>query len=267
MDGLRELLLGGPQFLKFAHSFIDDAVGRHRDNPSFQEFYKLALTAVTEENAREIAEVAQSPIEKTFLNSLILTFVRNDGLGLLVAPTEKDTVAEIAQFRDDIKHWREFWNWFQKNKPANSVEEYLDEVVKRGGMLNEEREAYIRYIFRYSLFPMENNYHMTLQPRFRNLRGDGKEIRPDIYFWIPSRPEINIIVECDGFSYHSDKDAFKNDRQRDRIFKSLGYDVLRFSGSEIYADPVHTPYELAKFLWDRAKTNSPAASEVAPAPN
>jgi very-short-patch-repair endonuclease len=51
---------------------------------------------------------------------------------------------------------------------------------------------------------------------------------------------------------HSDKDRFKADRQRDRALKALGYDVFRFSGSEIYADPINAPYELAPYLWQRS---------------
>ena len=68
-----------------------------------------------------------------------------------------------------------------------------------------------------------------------------------------SKPEVKVIVECDGFQYHSDKERFKTDRQRDRALKALGYDVWRFSGSEIYNDPINAPFELAKYLWDRAE--------------
>jgi very-short-patch-repair endonuclease len=59
---------------------------------------------------------------------------------------------------------------------------------------------------------------------------------------------VNIIVECDGFAYRSDKEQFKSDRQRDRALKALGFDVWRFAGSEIYNDPVNTAYEFAKYL-------------------
>jgi hypothetical protein len=131
------------------------------------------------------------------------------------------------------------------------MEEYLDEVMRRGEMSQDERDDLTCWIFRYRFIPLDNSYHMTLQPRFPEIKIDGKAVRPDIYFWIPSKPDINIIVECDGYHYHSDKDKFRSDRQRDRAFKSLGYDVLRFSGSEIVADPVNTPHQLARYLWQR----------------
>jgi hypothetical protein len=250
---LRQLLLGGEEFKKLAHYFIEGAVDESgSDDVKFKEFYQLSLQAITEENADEIEDRSGSPIEKTFLNSLILSFIRNDGFGLLVHPTFKDTEAEIEEFRKTLSNWRDFWAWFKTNKPAKSVEEFLDQEMARGQMDADERQSYVRFIFRYGYIPLDGSYHMTLQPRFPNIKIDGKEIRPDIYFWIPTKPEIKIIVECDGFAYHSDKERFKNDRQRDRALKTLGYDVLRFSGSEIVGDPVNAPHELAKYLWSRA---------------
>jgi hypothetical protein len=248
--------LGGA-FLKLAHSFVDKAIERidpeEPDGARFKEYYRAALQAVTEENAAEIAAAAQSPIEKMFLNSLLLSFIKNDGLGLLVHPTYNDSVAEIANFRKNLVKWREFFLWFREKRPANSIEEFLDSEVRRGAMCAEERRASIRYIFRYGYIPMDGSYHMSIQPPFPNVRVNGKPIRPDIYFWIPNKPQINIVVECDGFHYHSDKETFITDRQRDRALKALGYDVLRFSGSEIFKDLVHAPYELATYLWERAR--------------
>ncbi len=242
--------------MEMARSFINHAVDRDAaDDASFRKYYSAALEAVTEENAAEVAALAESPIERTFLNSLLLTFIKADGLGLLVHRTHDDTVAEVANFRKLLANWKDFIAWFRDKRPANSIEEFLDGEDARGVMPPEERASMVFWIFRYGYIPMDGSYHMTLQPRFPNVKIGGKPIRPDIYFWIPNRPEVNIIVECDGFNYHSDKEKFKNDRQRDRALKALGFDVWRFSGSEIYNDPVNTPHELAKYLWDRAKAH------------
>jgi hypothetical protein len=251
MNELRQRLLGGAPFLELANSFIDRAV-RDDAEPQFKEYFVAAMRAITQENTLEVSAMAGSPIEKTFLHSLFLSFIKS-GDFLLVQGTREDTVKEITEVRNNIKRWREFFAWFRANKPADTIENFLDSEVKRGAMPPEERMASIKYIFRYTYIPMDDCYHMTLQPRFPNVKIGGKTIRPDIYFWVPNRPDINIIVECDGFDYHSDREKFKTDRQRDRALKSLGYDVLRFSGSEIIKDPVHSPYELAKYLWDRNK--------------
>jgi hypothetical protein len=256
LNELRSRLLGGKPFLEIAKAFIEGAIEESESSdPQFREYYRAPVGAIAEENSLEVARLAQSPIEKTFLHSLFLTFFKNDGLGLLTHRTYKDAPAEIKEFRQLLSRWKEFFAWFQANRPARSIEEFLDSEVARGALDPEERQSYTYFIFRYAYIPMEGSYHMTLQPRFPNIKIGGKAIRPDIYFWIPSRPQVNIIVECDGYAYHSDKEHFIADRQRDRALKALGYDVWRFSGSEIYSDPVNAPFELAKYLWDRAKVH------------
>ena len=128
------------------------------------------------------------------------------------------------------------------------MHEFFDLEIQKGKMPPEERSYMERLVFKYHYLPLEDSFHMTLQSRFPNVKVEGKSIRPDIYFWVPSKPHINIIVECDGFDYHSDRDRFTNDRQRDRTLISLGYEVLRFSGSEIYRDPFKVSAELGMHL-------------------
>lgn len=65
--------------------------------------------------------------------------------------------------------------------------------------------------------------------------GCGRRIRPDFIVCIPTNPECRIVVECDGYMYHSDRESFTNDRKRDRALYRLGWGVRRFSGSEIIA--------------------------------
>lgn len=46
-----------------------------------------------------------------------------------------------------------------------------------------------------------------------------------------------MVVECDGHDFHErTKEQARRDKQRDRFFQSKGYRVLRFTGSELYAD-------------------------------
>jgi len=49
---------------------------------------------------------------------------------------------------------------------------------------------------------------------------------------VPSNPDFRLIIECDGFRYHSEK----------------GFIVLRFSGHEIYHDPVGKALELLDYF-------------------
>lgn len=47
-----------------------------------------------------------------------------------------------------------------------------------------------------------------------------------------------LIVECDGHDFHErTKEQAARDRSRDRVLNSHGYDVFRFTGSELWRDP------------------------------
>mgnify|MGYP003580046510 CR=1 FL=1 len=58
-----------------------------------------------------------------------------------------------------------------------------------------------------------------------------------------------MIVECDGHEFHErTKQQARRDKQRDRFFQSIGYKVLRFTGSEIWADPDECASEIIEQL-------------------
>lgn len=89
----------------------------------------------------------------------------------------------------------------------------------------------------YGRFPfLRDVHHLCLQPE---ILVDGKTMRPDGLIWIPSKlPERRLLIECDGYAFHSSPEKFTADRKRDRALKALGYEVFRFSGSEIMSDPI-----------------------------
>ncbi|MGZ3616668.1 MAG: endonuclease domain-containing protein [Ktedonobacteraceae bacterium] len=62
---------------------------------------------------------------------------------------------------------------------------------------------------------------------------------------------FKLIVECDGYGYHSNKTSFSQDRTRDRLLHIKGFQVMRFSGSDIVANPTGTSKELSKYLIDQ----------------
>ncbi|WP_375780740.1 endonuclease domain-containing protein [Bradyrhizobium sp. ma5] len=250
VESLRETLLDDERFLKLADFFIGKMKAEllaEAPSGGFNEFFGEALAALTAENRQEIAERSESPIEKLFLNSLVLCSIKSQQL-LSVHATYTDCAAEIAQLRSDLAHFRELETWFAANKPNKTLDEFLDTECARGKMLEDERRYLHRLVFKYRYLPMSGLFHMSIQPKFPAIRIDGRSIRPDIYFWIPDRPNIKIIVECDGYQYHSSKERFTLDRQRDRKLSALGYDVLRFSGQEIHRDPPTVAGELAARL-------------------
>ena len=58
-----------------------------------------------------------------------------------------------------------------------------------------------------------------------------------------------MVVECDGHDFHEKtKEQAKRDKARDRYFQGKGYRVLRFTGSEIWNDPLGTAEEVLSHL-------------------
>lgn len=57
-----------------------------------------------------------------------------------------------------------------------------------------------------------------------------------------------IIIECDGFEYHSKKEQMSHDYKRERTLKLNGFDMLRFTGSQIYNEPIVCAREVLKYV-------------------
>lgn len=62
------------------------------------------------------------------------------------------------------------------------------------------------------------------------------------------------VVECDGHDFHErTKEQAARDRSRDRALQQCGYRIFRFTGSEIYRDPIaciHEVLEWALQVWE-----------------
>jgi len=63
--------------------------------------------------------------------------------------------------------------------------------------------------------------------------------KADFVLSCPSITEKKAIIECDGHDFHErTKEQAARDRARDRAAQSAGYMMLRYTGSEIYRDPL-----------------------------
>lgn len=63
------------------------------------------------------------------------------------------------------------------------------------------------------------------------------------------RPHHRIVIECDGHDYHErTKEQAQRDKKRDRTLQALGYQVFRFTGSEIWRDPTKCADEVRRYL-------------------
>ena len=51
-------------------------------------------------------------------------------------------------------------------------------------------------------------------------------------------PSKRLIVEIDGYAFHSSRAAFERDRRRDADLQTLGYRILRFTPRRLNDEPV-----------------------------
>lgn len=247
---LGETIKDDEQFRRIASFFVSKAAEPEEgDDSKFLEFYESALGAVTQESVEEIIRLSGSPIERMFLGSLLLGSIKWFPYGIVVHPIQKDTHKELAEFRDYLSKFFDFVEWYENKYGSYSgLDDYLDAQVVSGKMESSERKYIHRLVFRYLYLSLRDSWHLTLQPKFPDIIVGGKSIRPDILLWVPSDPSKRIIVECDGYQFHNEKNAFISDRARDRKTSGIGYTTLRFAGTEIYRDISGVAIELLNYL-------------------
>lgn len=257
-DNVREILQDRDRFVELGEFFIRKAVEQERlelPDEGYVQYLHAGLKLLLSEAVSIVFSVCESPIEKVFVNSLFLGFIKANPLGLVITPPLQNAPRDMEDFRSYHANFLEFTGWYRKrNGSLAGVDEYLDGEVKMGKMGTEERQFIGRHLVFYEYLGLFDRLHLSLQSRFPELTIDGRSLRPDMLVWVPRDEGIRIIVECDGFKHHGDRSAFTNDRKRDRLLKSQGYEVLRYSGSEIHQDPIGTSTDLFRFLEKRQTT-------------
>lgn len=73
---------------------------------------------------------------------------------------------------------------------------------------------------------------------------ENKKYRVDFYIPVTYKNQENkaFIIECDGHEFHQKtKGQVEKDNERTRNLQKAGYEIIRFSGTEIW----HKPYQCA----------------------
>lgn len=76
--------------------------------------------------------------------------------------------------------------------------------------------------------------------------------RADFLFCINNKQgqRLRLVVEVDGHEFHErTKEQAARDKARDRWMTGQGYQVMRFTGSEVYANPFKVGTEIADHLF------------------
>lgn len=96
----------------------------------------------------------------------------------------------------------------------------------------------------YSDFPMKTYYRCDFKVSIDNV-GDLSTDKCK---------SADVLVECDGHDFHEKTKAqveYRN--KRDLELKKAGYDILHFSGSQIYKDPIKCANEIIDYLIIKAE--------------
>jgi hypothetical protein len=90
--------------------------------------------------------------------------------------------------------------------------------------------------------PIEISFWETAKPLIPELEQEvwiDKKYRVD--FLIPSK---KIIIELYGYQHHNTKVKITKDAERERYLQRVGYQVIRFTGTEVFKDVRKCVYEV-----------------------
>lgn len=66
------------------------------------------------------------------------------------------------------------------------------------------------------------------------------------------RKNFQLIIECDGYEFHQKtKKQVDYDNQREYDLKMEKYEILRFSGSKIYNEPIKCAEEILNYIREK----------------
>lgn len=238
-------LLSDLQSISGMHKLID-AFAKNHGNTSKTPDHVCEIISFTHKNFVEpVFNFSESPIETIFLNSLAIHFVAQMPMGLYIKSPLRDCL-------EYINFCYELWdaltyiynNMSELQGEEISYEEFM-KMVEKVSFDSEDNSLLNEANLFGSLLSWKVDFVcLVMQARFPNVLVDGKSIRTDMCIFSPKYKDLRFIVECDGYMYHSDKNSFKKDRIRDRKLKEIGFDVFRFSGSEINSNPLKSSYDL-----------------------
>jgi hypothetical protein len=205
-------------------------------------------------NNNFIEEYCESPIERIFFNALNLTayFIAGHNF-LCFVPSSKSVNEFINEVNDKLSYTRKVFQSILEQPEAKASEfiPYIKWLAETGRIEEDIRTLLCTGYCMYGIVDFQNAFHLTIQANLDNVSVNGKRIRPDLLIWLPENDQFRLVIECDGFEFHKGKDSFINDRQRDRALKAAGFEVFRFSGTELYNDPISAAIEVIEYLKKR----------------
>lgn len=153
--------------------------------------------------------------------------------------------------------------WFQYCDIANNNRKFFDmSFISNFGLDYSRCQSPIEIIFNFTfdLVAYAKGYEgLWLAPQYE-VRKESKHYYLDFAFFADSidgmfnitHPEFKLAIECDGHEFHErTKEQVANDNNREYDLKMMGFDVLRFSGSQIYNKPFVCAAKTLKYIIEK----------------
>jgi len=268
---LNDILTDQERTLKLFRSVAWQTLAGQQDElaeeiPEVSAAAQQVLEAITissiESHIKQVFLHAESPIERAFLNAVMLKMSIEDTLSVeMYGPVDDldSYMANVVEEYDGFIRWMGAFFYYRNARTIFAAQEELDRWLEAGRMPKEAYDNAL-HLLGAGLLDFINAFNVMIQP---TMTLKGKSIRPDLAIWVPADPSVRIVVECDGFDYHSDKAAFQRDRIRDRQLMEAGFRVRRYSGSEIYKDPIKAGRDLVDYLHSLPLVRRPRLQEEA----
>lgn len=96
-----------------------------------------------------------------------------------------------------------------------------------------------------------DNERFILIPQFDVICNDKKYIADFLVAYTHDDSVVStyILVEIDGHEFHAKtKEQVAHDNEREYDLKMQGYDILRFSGSQVYNSPCNCAYKTLTYV-------------------
>lgn len=134
--------------------------------------------------------------------------------------------------------------------------ELIDKIYGWQDELESPIEAILRVALEKKL--LEYNLIWYIESQTEIECKNGNVYRADFTIWYDEivnremEEDFALVIECDGHEFHQKtKKQVEKDNKREYDLKMNGWEILRFSGSEIYNNPMECADKIIKYVIEK----------------
>ena len=150
---------------------------------------------------------------------------------------------------------------YLEKRAKDLAEEWKDNIEERFGkkLTPIEMLFFIEWAYR---MDEENNVppaweRFYIYPQYDITLKNSKRYRVDFFIkytkdWKKFNKKESVIVELDSYLWHgSTPEQFTKEKKRERDLVSEGYEIIRFSGREVYRNPEKCVNEVMNYMEEK----------------